>query len=147
MPAETKIQPSGVFHIDTQSDQNYTLVIRSLHSISKARHAMHPEPATMRLARHLWLLAVLAITPLHAADCPSDRPIKKTVTSGMMTCTAVACVGPLRCPPDPPMLPPGARKSLLGADCYYAPTTDCNTCKQDTADICLSQEEFEKASR
>lgn len=101
----------------------------------------------MLLARHLWLLAALASTPLHAIECPTDKPIKKTVASTTMRCTAVMCIGKLTCPSDPPMLPPGAAKSLLGADCYYAPVGDCNTCTQDTTEICLSQDEFEKASR
>lgn len=81
----------------------------------------------------------------HAQDCPAERPIKRTVASPMMTCTLLACQSKLVCP-SAPMLPQGAVPSLLGADCYYMPSNDCNQCTSTTSEICLSQEDFDKAS-
>lgn len=68
--------------------------------------------------------------------CPLERPIRKTVDSGFATCTLVACVGKLVCPPD---VAPGM------PECYRMPASDCNTCTRSVTDICLSQEELDRA--
>jgi len=75
--------------------------------------------------------------------CPPDRPIKKMVATGTITCTARACLGGLHCPvpgePPPVGVPVGA--------CYRVPDNSCNTCTPQVAELCLSQEEYDEALR
>lgn len=92
------------------------------------------------------VIALALMVPAHGAECPPDRPIKRTVNANAAWCTLKACVGKLVCPSQPPMLPLGAAKSLIGADCYYAPAAgDCNTCSAAVHEICLSQDDLDKA--
>ena len=70
------------------------------------------------------------------AVCPSDKPIRKTVDTGFGTCTLMACIGRLVCPPS---VSPG------DPECFRAPAKDCNTCTRTIVEICLSQDELERA--
>jgi hypothetical protein len=86
--------------------------------------------------RTMLVLFAFGITAANSADCPPERPIKRTLSTGMMNCTLVACIGKLVCPPNPP---PGM------AECFRMPASDCNTCTPVTTEICLSQAELDKA--
>lgn len=88
--------------------------------------------------------AYLTFAPARGAElCPAERPIYKVVATGYVTCTAVACIGKLYCPgPDEP---PGV--GMPRGACYRLPAESCNTCTQEMAPICLTQQEYEEAQR
>ena len=80
-------------------------------------------------------LFLAMVAPAMAAEtnftCPSNRPNLVTVGTGIMTCTLLACVGPLICPPD--------------GDCVRAPAKDCNSCQEEKQALCLTDEELKAA--
>lgn len=71
-----------------------------------------------------------------APECPSDKPIRKTVDMGIVSCTLLACLGKLVCPHSVPPTSP---------ECFRMPASDCNTCTRGFSHICLSQDELDKA--
>jgi len=95
------------------------------------------------IVRTLFAICLLAASPSWAEDtCPADRPIKVRTASPVQHCTLLACAPKLVCPTEPV-----GRAMLDGADCYYASSGDCNTCKRDLTVQCLSQEELDRAQR
>lgn len=83
----------------------------------------------LRFLVAVWMLCAPAI----AADCPPDRPHKRSVTERSNTCTLLACMGRLVCPEG-------------GGACWMV-TQDCNRCNEPvTYDVCLSDADLQKAS-
>ncbi len=84
---------------------------------------------------------VVTIGAAQAAECPPDRPIKKTVQQfgGVVICTLMVCIGKLICPD-------GGNK-LNGTDCYYGPASDCNKCSGPAPEErCFTQAEIDAAA-
>ena len=67
-----------------------------------------------------------------ASMCPSDHPNRRSVNTGFMNCTLLACIGKLSCPPN-------------GGDCFRLPAGDCNTCTEQKEEVCLSDQELKDA--
>lgn len=101
IPATQKMELSGTLGLTLDPGHHYTLVNRALHSIPKTQHAMPREPATMRLAPHLILLAALASTPLHAQGVTDIGAKEGAITfssdtAGDCTCAANGKAWPCR---------------------------------------------------
>ena len=72
-------------------------------------------------------------------NCQVNLPIKKTIASGLMQCTVLACVGKLVCPE-------GGDK-LTGADCVTITDNSCNHCTASTIERCFSEEQFKELQK
>jgi hypothetical protein len=64
--------------------------------------------------------------------CPPERPHLRTVGTGIMTCTLLNCLGPLKCPKG-------------GGDCSRGLASNCNTCKEEKQVLCLTDQELATA--
>jgi hypothetical protein len=88
----------------------------------------------------LTFVILMLMTAASAAECPADRPIKRTVAdyTKPVTCTLLVCAGKLVCPKG--------GDSLSGAACYYSIGSDCNKCTGGgVVEACFTQEEIDKA--
>jgi hypothetical protein len=81
----------------------------------------------------LSIVFIMAASISHAADmCPADHPHARKVIdyTKSVQCTLMMCLPVLTCPAE--------------GDCVYT-SSSCNTCTNNTTEICLSDDELQRA--
>lgn len=78
----------------------------------------------------------VTLPSLSVPACPIDTPHRVEIDTGTTTCTAVMCMGPLKCDTD--RIPPR---------CWREAASNCNTCTPNTYVACLSDDDLRKAKK